>query len=36
MISNDVVEKGSLPIVSKEEQVSSHSMRLYTYLVLIS
>lgn len=36
MISNDTVEKGSLPIVSKEEQVSSHSMRLYTYLVLIS
>ena len=36
MISNETVEKGSLPIVSKEERVRNNCTKLYTYLVTIS
>lgn len=36
MISNESVEKGSLPIISEESQVNSISMKLYTYLTSIS
>ena len=36
MITNESVEKGSLPIVSKEKKVRDNCMRLYTYLVTLS
>lgn len=36
MITNEIVEKGSLPIVSKEEKVRDNCMKLYTYLVTLS
>lgn len=36
MITNESVEKGSLPIVFKEKKVRDNCMRLYTYLVTLS